>query len=114
MKDETEKLFCAMLAGKKSADALAKGESFAAPVVGRGRVLGSWKLTDLDDVALEDITMFLTGSCSCRVKNQNPGWDVLLKVDWESALEKAKATSPARPRKSTAQPETVRIEPKKP
>lgn len=114
MKDEAEKLFCAMLAGSKCAEALAKGEPFAAPVFGRGRVLGSFPLKDLDDAALEDITMFLTGRCSCRVKNQSPGWDVLLKVDWDSALENAQADSPAMKKNSAVKPEAVRIEPKKP
>lgn len=113
MKDEAEKLFCAMLAGTKCADALAKGEPFASPVFGRGRVLGSFPLKDLDDAALEDITMFLTGRCSCRVKNQSPGWDVLLKVDWDSALEKAQTDVPVVKKNSAVKPEAVRIEPKK-
>lgn len=113
--DPAEKLFCAMLAGKKCAATLAKDEAFAAPVFGRGRVLGAWPMAELDNTALEDITMFLTGRCSCRVKNESPGWDVLLKVDWDSALRKAQnkrgetpESKPARP-----QPETVHIEPSK-
>lgn len=111
-RDDKEKLFCAMLAGAKCADVLAKGQAFAAAVFGRGRVLGSFPLSELDDTALEDISMFLTGRCSCRVKNQSPGWDVLLKVDWDSALQKAqegrKREVPAR-----SEPEVVRILPKK-
>jgi hypothetical protein len=113
--DAAEKLFCAMLAGKKCAATLAKGESFAAPVFGRGRVLGAWPIAELDDTALEDITMFLTGRCSCRVKNESPGWDVLLKVDWDSALRKAQGKRSEVPesRPTRLQPETVRIEPTK-
>lgn len=117
MKDPSEKLFCAMLAGAKCAEALAKGEAFAAPVFGRGRVLGSFPLRELDDTTLEDITMFLTGRCSCRVKNQNPGWDVLLQVDWESALQRVQAEQAGKTSVSSkplALPEAVRIEPKKP
>lgn len=120
MQDPAEKLFCAMLAGTRCADALARGEAFAAPVFGRGRVLGAHVLGDLDDIALEDMTMFLTGRCSCRVKNQSPGWDVLLHLDWESALQKVQATrdrAPADPPSSrpaaASQPETIRIEPSK-
>lgn len=90
MKDPAEKILCAMLAGTKAADALAAGKPFAAAVFGRGRVLGAWPLTDLDDTALEDISLFLTGRCSCRVKNDNPGWDILMTVDWEKALQGAK------------------------
>lgn len=60
--------------------------SFAAAVFGRGRVLGAWPLDVLDDAALEDVSMFLVGRCGCRMKNENPGWDLLLNVDWEQAL----------------------------
>jgi hypothetical protein len=115
LRDPEERLFCAMLAGTKCADALAKGEAFAAPVFGRGRVLGSFPLGQLDDLAMEDMTMFLTGRCSCRVKNQSPGWDVLLDIDWETALQKVQETArnqtPAR--QPAAQPETVRVQPTK-
>lgn len=116
MKEASEKLFCSMLAGQKCAETLAHGEPFAAPVFGRGRVLGSWPLKDLDDTAMEDITMFLTGRCSCRVKRESPGWDILLKVDWESALRKAqeaRGSGPAPSPESAAKkpgPETVRIQ----
>lgn len=89
LSDPTEKIFCQMIAGPKCLAALAKGETFAAPVFGRGRVLGAWTATELDEAAIEDATMFLTGRCSCRVKNQSPGWDVLLKIDWDDALAKA-------------------------
>lgn len=64
--------------------------SFAAAVFGRGRVLGAWPLADLDDASLEDACMFLVGRCSCRMKNENPGWDILMNVDWEKALTAAK------------------------
>ncbi|MES2737707.1 MAG: hypothetical protein V4672_15400 [Verrucomicrobiota bacterium] len=64
--------------------------SFAAAVFGRGRVLGAWPLADLDDASLEDACMFLVGRCSCRMKNENPGWDILMNVDWEKALAAVK------------------------
>ena len=31
--------------------------------------------------------MFLLGACSCQVKRMNPGWDLLLNVDWDGALQ---------------------------
>jgi LPXTG-motif cell wall-anchored protein len=40
----------------------------------------------LDDATLEEASMFLVGRCGCRIKNENPGWDLLLNVDWEKAL----------------------------
>jgi hypothetical protein len=59
---------------------------FAAAVFGRGRVLGAWPLERLDDRALEEACLFLVGRCSCQVKQQNPGWDLLLDVDWDQSL----------------------------
>ncbi|MFN0077371.1 MAG: hypothetical protein ACKVY0_12940 [Prosthecobacter sp.] len=89
--------------------------SFAAAVFGRGRVLGAWPLALLDDAALEDASMFLVGRCGCRLKNENPGWDILLNVDWEKALqsvvsaaEPSASVTSAVP-KAAAVPEVVRI-----
>jgi hypothetical protein len=87
--DPTEKRFAAMVAGPKQQDFIANGTSFAGPVFAKGRVLGAWALSELDDTAIEDASLFLIGRCSCRIKNENPGWDVLLKADWESVLAKA-------------------------
>jgi hypothetical protein len=84
--DPAERHFAAMLAGPAHQDFVKNGIPFAAPVFGRGRVLGAWPLEELDDLMIEDTSLFLTGRCSCRVKNENPGWDLLLKVDWETAL----------------------------
>ncbi|MFZ4596547.1 MAG: hypothetical protein ACOYOF_19995, partial [Verrucomicrobiaceae bacterium] len=87
--DPAEKLFVAMLAGPKHQDFLTAGTAFAAPVFGKGRVLGAWPVAELDDAAIEDASLFLIGRCSCRVKNGNPGWDIVLKADWERALAQA-------------------------
>jgi hypothetical protein len=77
-----------MLAGPKG-EFDPETTSFAAPVFGKGRVLGAWPLTLLDDATLEEASMFLVGRCGCRIKNDNPGWDLLLNVDWEIALQAA-------------------------
>ena len=94
--DPGEALLLRMLAGSRSRfDPLATG--FGAAVFGRGRVLGAWPLSELDDQALEDACLFLTGRCSCRVKQDNPGWDLLLSVDWPRALNAAALTSDSTP-----------------
>jgi len=89
--------------------------SFAAAVFGRGRVLGAWPLALMDDASLEDASMFLVGRCGCRLKNQNPGWDILLNVDWGQVLQTATAAAPltteaAAPSVPTT-PEVVTISP---
>lgn len=91
--DPAEQLLLKMLAGpKREIDPSAT--SFAAAVFARGRVLGAWPLEMLDDMALEDACMFLVGRCSCRIKNENPGWDILMNVDWPRTLEAASSAPP--------------------
>lgn len=113
--DPSEALLVRMLAGPGS-EGLTR-QSFAAAIFGKGRVLGSWKLGELDDASLEDACLFLIGRCSCRVKNENPGWDLLLNVDWESALRQAlparsKGATPAVAPVKPAKPEAITIQPR--
>ena len=102
LEDPAERHFAAMLAGPVHADFVKDGIPFAAPVFGRGRVLGAWSLEELDDLMIEDTSLFLTGRCSCRVKNENPGWDLLLKVDWEAALAFVGEEDPGSEEETTA------------
>lgn len=114
--DPAETLLVRMLAGPTGASI--SGQSFAVAIFGRGRVLGSWKLRELDDASLEDACMFLIGRCSCRVKNENPGWDLLLNVDWDRVLQQAMNVSAAKDSSAIAapaepaRPETVTIQPR--
>lgn len=111
--DPAEQILISMLAGPEGKVDPAK--AFAAPVFGRGRVLGAWNLDLLDDAALEEACMFLVGRCSCRLKNENPGWDILMNIDWPEALAGAgeKRTLAVTEAKSVEmkQPETVKTEP---
>ncbi|WP_395741072.1 hypothetical protein [Prosthecobacter sp.] len=125
--DPAEQILLRMLAGPQAAIDPAT-TSFASVVFGRGRVLGAWPLNILDDAALENACMFLVGRCGCRLKNENPGWDILLNLDWEKALaapqpaelkpadapSSAPAPVPAPAAKPAAVPETVKIVPEKP
>jgi hypothetical protein len=84
--DPKEQFTVRFLAGPEGRALAEGGACFAAPVFGRGRVLGAWKPDDLDDAGIDEVSLFLLGACSCRVKNLNPGWDLLMDVDWESGL----------------------------
>ena len=37
---------------------------------------------------------FIAGPCSCQVKGQNPGFDLLMSVDWDNAVGDNKISSP--------------------
>ena len=103
----------AMLAGPRSGLEKSK-EPWIAVVFGRGRVLGAWAAPDFQDDEIEEVCLFLAGACSCQVKRQNPGWDLLLKCDWPDRLQAmGLPPDPNGPEftgaqsKNDAQPETV-------
>jgi hypothetical protein len=83
--DPKEALLIKMLAGPE-ADLLESKDAFVSPVFGRGRVLGAWPGDDMDEAGIEEVCFYITGACSCQVKDQNPGWDLLLKVEWDRRL----------------------------
>jgi hypothetical protein len=64
------------------------------PMFGRGRVLDALIGPQIDKDVIEDACAFLIGPCSCIVKNQNPGIDMVMAVDWEAALSGQKSAIP--------------------
>lgn len=105
----------AMLAGPRS-ELEKSTEPWIAVVFGRGRVLGAWRAVDFQDDEIEEVCLFLAGACSCQVKRQNPGWDLLLRCDWEEKLQAMGlppdpnvSTANGVAQESAAQPETVRF-----
>ena len=117
--EPAEQLFLKMLAGPKADPALANGPWFAA-VFGRGRVLGAWPAPGFGDEQIDEVSLFMIGACSCEVKRMNPGWDLLLNVDWDGELAKAEQARLAAPvaageappvRAMVVKPETVTFTP---
>jgi hypothetical protein len=83
--DSAEAPFLKMLGGAKQ-PALAEGPLMAV-VFGRGRVLGIWPAKDMGPEQIDEASLFLLGACSCQAKALNPGWDLLLAVDWDAELQ---------------------------
>lgn len=83
--DESEKAFTAMLTGPNGTMENANGP-WLALVFGRGRALGAWAAEGFGDEQTDEACLFLLGACSCEVKRMNPGWDLLVNVDWEESL----------------------------
>ncbi len=110
--DEEEQFLVKLLSGLQS-DAFDAGEPLIVPVFGRGRALEVIPACDLNYRLIEDLTVFLSGPCSCQVKNRNPGFDLLLSADWNGQLfgdggEHPLATSV---RESDDRPKTLTIPP---
>ncbi|MEM1295639.1 MAG: hypothetical protein AAGH89_09765, partial [Verrucomicrobiota bacterium] len=77
--------FVRELAGPKF-ESLPEDEAWIAPVFGRGRVLGAWPASLMDEEGIDEACFYLTGACSCQVKKQNPGWDLPIQIDWQARL----------------------------
>jgi len=61
-------------------------ESIVVPVFGRGRAMTALKAESIDEALLAECSGFLCGACSCQVKQSNPGFDLLLAVNWDERL----------------------------
>ena len=79
--DAAEQPFLQMLLHCESDLGEFKAEPMVFPVFGRGRALG----ITLDNVW--DYCAYITGACSCEVKKQNPGVDLLTALDWDAVIE---------------------------
>ena len=55
-------------------------------VFGRGRVLCALVGKGITPDNLETVAEFVVGPCSCVVKSENPGVDLVMTVDWTAAL----------------------------
>ena len=83
------------------------------PVFGRGRALELIHAQELTDSIIEDVTTYLCGACSCQVKDRNPGFDLLLQVDWERELFGDDPAPPILPTGDRHHPKTLAIPPGK-
>jgi len=65
-------------------------QPMAFPVLGRGRVLYALVGNGISGETIAMASNFVVGPCSCQVKNQNPGFDLMLAVDWEKSVGEVK------------------------
>ncbi|MCZ7647125.1 MAG: hypothetical protein M5U26_18020 [Planctomycetota bacterium] len=56
------------------------------PIFGRGRALDPLIPDDIEEHTVRHVTSFLAGPCSCEVKEQNPGFDLLVACNWDDLL----------------------------
>jgi hypothetical protein len=63
---------------------MAEKEVMLFPVFGRGRVIPPAIGEEIHPEAIREMAEFLTGPCSCEVKEMNPGYDLLLAANWNS------------------------------
>ncbi len=59
------------------------------PAFGQGRALGQFPAQLLTPDVIADMCYFLTGSCSCEVKELNPGFDLFMPRYWFDELDRS-------------------------
>lgn len=77
---ETELI--AMLRGSEPDLEQRTDEPIVFPVFGRGIILYALIGDGINTTTIAEAAEFITGSCSCEVKSQNPGIELLLSADW--------------------------------
>lgn len=65
------------------------------PIFGQGRMLTSFYGDDLTGRNLEEAAGYLCAACSCQVKEENPGADLLLSAPWGDLLTASAESSPS-------------------
>jgi hypothetical protein len=63
-----------------------KEEVMVFSVYGRRRALPPLIGKGINSRMIDQIAHFATGACSCQIKNQNPGTDLLIGQDWDKAV----------------------------
>ncbi|MBI86126.1 MAG: hypothetical protein CMJ81_23260 [Planctomycetaceae bacterium] len=82
-KVENERAFVSMLINSEI-DLHEFDEPVAIPIFGRARSHFALVGRGINEENIEESCQFLVGACSCEVKSQNPGADLLVRANWES------------------------------
>lgn len=111
--ERAERAFVSMLLATE-ADLAGQTAPMVFPVFGQARVLYALVGKGINQETIDTAAHFLIGSCSCQVKEQNPGTDLLVTVDWKRLLKDQAIGAQDLPKASdivSAMPETVTIKP---
>ena len=85
-KDPAERVFVEMLMSSESDLHEYTGEPMVFPVFGRGRSLGCLFGEFITEKNIRNAAAFLSGACSCEVKDLNPGVDLLVAAPWDMVV----------------------------
>lgn len=83
--DPAERALVSLLLGSER-DLREFREPIAIPVFGRGRSYYALVGRGINADNIEANCAFLVGACSCQIKSQNPGVDLLLAADWDALV----------------------------
>ncbi|MCB1091089.1 MAG: hypothetical protein KDL87_06145 [Verrucomicrobiae bacterium] len=84
--DPAEAMFLPMLLNIEDDLGDFVSEPMVFPVFGRGRLLEPLIGKGVRSENVMEYATYICGACSCEVKDQNPGVDLLIAADWDTAL----------------------------
>ncbi|MFP6873977.1 MAG: hypothetical protein VCA55_10775 [Verrucomicrobiales bacterium] len=88
MDDPDEEIFIRMLTGfVPELMEEHPGQPLVFPVFGRGRALDGIAAKMLNEELMASAGSYICGACSCEVKRENPGIDLVMSVQWDDLLE---------------------------
>lgn len=85
--DVAEQAFLSMLLNTEADLGKYADQPLVFPVFGRGRVLYALAGRGITAGHIAEACDYLTGPCSCEVKDENPGTDLLLGADWDQIAD---------------------------
>jgi hypothetical protein len=86
-KNAEERALIAMLMGSEDDLQGLADKPMVFPIFGRGRALYALVGKGISPETIEEAATFLIGKCSCQVKEQNPGIDLLFTADWKKLAQ---------------------------
>ena len=84
--DPAESIFLEMLLHMEDDLGEFQNEPMVFPVFGRGRALEPLIGRGINSENVYEHASYFCGACSCEIKNQNPGVDLLIAANWEAAI----------------------------
>jgi hypothetical protein len=84
--DPLEEVFIKVLLGTEADLKFFKKVPLAFPLFGQGRALYALAGAGIKDNNIETACNTIIGWCSCTIKDDNPGTDLLIMADWEKAI----------------------------
>jgi hypothetical protein len=112
--DAQESMLVAMLLHSEVGLEDVVDEPMVFPVFGQGRALYALVGAGIRSETIDAAATFLIGKCSCQVKEQNPGVDLLMSADWAAAAKASPVLdrdlptlAELMPKPSPSPPETV-------
>ncbi len=93
-RDDPHEIVLKSMLLRSESDLMGLDEPLAFPVFGRGRVLYALVGKGINREMIHSACQFMVGPCSCQVKAQNPGFDLLMSCDWEKSIGGVKISDP--------------------